>query len=332
MSTIPAERLREGEQILVRGKISFSRLQRLVEGEALVKSIAQARLRGALYPTDVPHTTINLVDAQVVFANPAAPTPEEQFVQEKIYAVKSGDHAGKAGFNIDNKSSFLPTVLEMDPENPGQYRQLVLERDLASGLEVTLVLQVFKPKTYEKRGLGLQQVVLNEPVRYYASGVDASVLAARGIVVNGGIRSVAAADSTAAAAAPIAADADFGGGYVPANSQTDGNGFAVPTPGAQGIVPVPSYAAQAFPQSAPAVPVVAAQPAFAAPVVAAPVAPVETAEQTIARLQQQLAEQHAAQNGSGGGSPFDAAPVPVLAGVSASPWDVPSQAVPAYQG
>lgn len=337
---IPAERLREGQQILVRGKISFSRLASLVDGEALAKSITQARARGALYPTDVPHTTVSLVDVQVAFADPAAPTQEEQFVQERIYTVKSGDNAGKQGFNIDNKSSFLPTVLEADPENPGQYRQLVLERDLASGVDVTLVLQVFKPVKYEKRGLGLQQVVLMEAPRYFASaGADHVALAARGIVVNGPIRPITA-PAPAAAGAPLAPAAAIGGDYVvPANSQADANGFVVPTPGAQGVIPAPAVAAQAFPVSAPAPAAAYAQPAApvaqVAPVAqAAPATQAEIQAQTIARLQQQLAEQTAAVSNSGGASAFDA---PALVGAGAgvggaNPWDVSGQGSPAFQG
>jgi hypothetical protein len=335
MSTIPAERLREGQQILVQGNVSFSRLAALVEGEALANSVIQAKARGALYPTTVPHTTINLVNAVVVPATAGVLTPEEQFVQEKLHTVKSGDNVGKLAFNIDNKSSYLPTVLEPDPEHEGQYRQLVLERDLAGGILVTIVLEVFKPKSYEKRGLGLQQVVLNEPVRYFSSGVDTQALAARGIVVNGGVRAVAASEA-AAAGTPIAGDPSV---VAPANSGVDVNGFAVPTPGAQGVVPTPSYATQAFPVSAPVAQVAAPVAAPAAPVVqaAAPVAqmtPVETNEQIIARLQQQLAESTAAAAGSGGGSPFDTAPaqVPVLAGAGVGPWDVPGQGAPAYQG
>jgi len=328
--TIPAERLREGKQILVRGKISFSRLAQLVDGDALVKSIEQARKRGVIYPTTVPHTTINLFDAQVIPADSAVATLEETFVHEHLYVIKSGDNAGKSGYSIDNKGNYLPTVLEQDPANPGQYRQLQLERDLAGGIEVTLVLQVFKPATYEKRGLGLQQVVLNEPVRYFASGVDTDALAARGIVVNGPIRPVAGSESIAASAAPVgsgvfAGAGDYAAAPVPANSAADANGFAVPTPGAQGVVPVPTVASQAFPLSTPV--------AAAAVAAAAPVATAETPQQQIARLQQQIAESAAAQAGSGGGSAFDAAPVAPATQLAAgvSPWDVPTQAAPAIQ-
>ena len=316
--TISAASLREGQQILVTGKISFSRLAALVEGPALVKSIEQSRARGAIYPTLVPHTTINLVDAEVVVANPASATPEEQYTHEKIYVSKTGDNAGKNVFSIDNKSAYLPTVLEQDPTVPGSYRQLVLERDLASGLSVTLVLEVFKAGDNANRGLGLQQVVLNEAVRYFASGgVDTSALAARGIVINGAIRSVSGADSAAAAAA-FANEAELSG-FIPANSELDANGYPAPTPGALGVVPAPSLAASTFPLSTPVV----AQAPVLAPVQLA--APVETPEQQIARLQAQISEQAAAAAGSGGASAF-AAPV-----AAPTPWAVGTPA-PAYQG
>ncbi|ROR76023.1 hypothetical protein SAMN06295974_3831 [Plantibacter flavus] len=342
---IPAERLREGQQVLVRGNISFSRLASLVEGEALARSIEQAKSRGSLYPTKVPHTTINIVNARVVPGDPTNPTLEEQFVNEKIFPVKKGENAGKPGFGLDSKSTYLPTILEPDPEHEGQYRQVVLERDLASGLDVTIVINIFKNGDFEKRGLGLQQVVLHEELRYFASGVSAAQLAARGIVVHGDVKPVTgvAAGPVAGAAAPQAAVAAAPVEY-PANTVADPRGYAAPMPGAQGTFPAPAAqsfpvsaplvqtapAAQAFPQAAPAAALAAQQFPVSAPVQApAPAAatvaaPVESPEETIARLQQQLAEQAAAQNGSGGASAFDAAApaaAPTAVGGS-SPWDV----------
>lgn len=330
--SIPAERLREGQQILVRGHVAFSRIASLIEGAALQRRIEQERARGSMYPTTQPHTTISLVDAQVLPLDAANPTLEEQFVNEKIYEIKKGENQGKRGFGIDNKSTFLPTVLEQDPDNAGVYRQLVLERDLAGGLDVTLVIQTFKPNGYEKRGLGLQQVVLNEPVRYYASGVDTSALAARGIVVNGPIRSVSGAEAPAdpaTAAAAFAQEAALSGFEVPANTGADANGLPVPTPGAVGVAP--AQAAPLFPQT----PVAAPQPQ-AAPVASQPAAqqapgalPGESAAQTIARLQQQLAETQAATAASGGESAFGA---PAAAGQEPSPWNIPGGGPVAYQG
>ncbi len=292
MSTVSASQLRPNEIIVVRGKVSFSRLARVIEGEALAERIKNSKSQ---YPTTVPHTTISLSDAQVIPANPAAPTPEEIYVSEKFYTIKSGDNAGKIGFGLDNKGTFLPIVLEQDPDNPGQYRQLVLPQDLATGVDVTLVLNVFA-SGYSNKGIGIQQVVLNEPVRYYASGIDTNQLAARGIVVNGPIAPVASADSPAAQA-PTA----------PADASTVINGDGLPMPGVL---------------TAPAQPVApAAQPAFAQPV--APTAAPSNSDAHIAQLQQQLAEAQAAAAGAGGESAFAAPAAPAAApqlGDVPSPW------------
>jgi len=335
VSTVSAANLREGQQIIVQGRTSYSRLASLVDGEALAKSIQQAVARGSKYPTKVPHTTVNLVDAQVVFADVNAATPEEIFVHEKIYDVKQGDNAGKKGYSIDNKSTFLPTILEQDPENPGQYRQLVLERDLAGGLLVMLVLQVFKSGDNENRGIGLQQVVLQEPVKYYSSGMDTSALAARGIVVNGPIKTVSASDAAATAFAGEAARS----GFDPSTTQVSASGFAGPVPGMQGTVPAPAPVSP-FPVSAPApapaqqfAPAPQAAPfqqAAPAPIPAA--APALTPEQQIAQLTQQIEQQKAALAGQGGASAFgDAVPAPVAAAAT-SPWDVAGASAPAFTG
>lgn len=332
---VPAERLREGQQILVRGKTSFSRIASVIDGPALERRVAQELKRGSLYPTKVPHTTISIIDAQVLPLDPTAPTQEETFVFEKTFELKTGENAGRRGFNVDNKSTTLPTVLEMDPDVAGSYRQLVLERDLASGLDVTLVLEVYKPKGYEKRGLALRQVVLHEPVRYYASsGVDTSALAARGIVVNGPIRTVSASESPAAvspedAAATFQEEAARTGFAVPANTGVSAEGLPVPTPGAIGSAPMSAPAAQMFPQSAPVTQAPAPVAAPAAPAVAGAF-PGETPEQAIARLQQQLAESQNAQAASGGASAFDA-PAPAAVG-GLTPWDVPGAGPAAFQG
>lgn len=292
MSTVSASQLRPNEIIVVRGKVSFSRLARVIEGEALAERIKNSKSQ---YPTTVPHTTISLFDAQVIPANPAAPTPEEIYVSEKFYTIKSGDNAGKTGFGLDNKGTFLPIVLEQDPDNPGQYRQLVLPQDLATGVDVTLVLNVFA-SGYSNKGIGIQQVVLNEPVRYYASGIDTNQLAARGIIVNGPIAPVASADSPAAQA-PAA----------PADASTVINEQGLPMPG--------TLTAPAAPVAQPVAPVA---PVAAAP--AAPAAPVDESAR-IAQLQQQLAEAQAAAAGSGGQSAF-AAPAAAAPqqGTVPSPW------------
>lgn len=324
---IAAERLAANQTIIVKGKTSFSRLARHVSGKELEDSVRRAKAAGRLYPTDRDHTTIWIVDAEVQYADPANPTLEEQFIVQQLFTYKKGDNTGRVGYSIDDTSPFIPLVLVPDEENPGSHRQLVLESDLASGLDVRVVLSTFKSKAgYQKTGVGLQQVVLDEAPKYYTQGVNTGELAARGITVSGGITRVSAEDAAAAAAPQAAAQGSYVG--------TDENGFptagpvapqaqapAAPAPQAQAPVqpaapaPAPAPAPQA--QAPAPVAQAPAQPAAPAPQAQAPAQAEGTPEQKIARLQAQL---DAARNSgqAAGTSAFDQGQAPTQ---NPDPWD-----------
>lgn len=315
---IAAERLAADQTIIVKGKTSFSRLARHVSGKELEDSVRRAKAAGRLYPTDRDHTTISIVDAEVQYADPANPTLEEQFIAQQLFTYKKGDNAGRVGYSIDDTSPFLPLVLVPDEENPGSHRQMVLESDLASGLDVRVVLSTFKSKAgYQKTGVGLQQVVLDEAPKYYTQGVNTGELAARGITVSGGITRVSAEDAAAAAAPQAAAQGSYVG--------TDENGFPTAGPVApQAQAPAaPAPQAQAPVQPAAPAPAPApvaqapAQPAAPAPQAQAPAQAEETPEQKIARLQAQL---EAARNSgqAAGTSAFDQGQAPTQ---NPDPWD-----------
>lgn len=313
---IAAERLAADQTIIVKGKTSFSRLARHVSGKELEDSIRRAKAAGRLYPTDRDHTTISVVDAEVQYADPANPTLEEQFIAQQLFAYKKGDNAGRIGYSIDDISPFLPLILIPDEENPGSHRQLVLDNDLAPGLDVRLVLSTFKSKAgYQKTGVGLQQVVLDEAPQYYTQGANTSELAARGITVSGGITRVPASE----AAAPAAAQGTYVG--------TDENGFPAAGPvapqaqaPAQPQAPVQQTPAAPVAQ-APVQPAAPAQPQAPAPAAPAPAQPQaqpeETQEQKVARLQAQL--EAARNSGQGAGtSAFDQGQAPTQ---NPDPWD-----------
>ena len=308
MATIPAERLREDQTVIVRGRISYSRLAKLIDGAELVRSIESARKRGSLYPTDRPHTTISLVDARVIPLNPSAPTVEEQYTAEKLYQVKSGDNAGKTGFSIDDKSPNLPPVFEPIPaeeqDGAGSHRQVVLQQDLDSGLDVTLVLRTFQSGSYAKKGLGIQQVILNEPLRYYNSAsIDTTALSALGITIAGPVQRVSGAE--AASRVPDAPVQVQDEGSLPEGTQVV-DGLALPGPVAS--APAPAAFQQPVAQAAPVVEDPAAEIASLKAQLAGGVPPVETPEQELARLRAQVAGQQAAT--PVGQSPFDVDPGP----------------------
>lgn len=304
MATIPAERLREDQTVIVRGHISYSRLAKLIDGAELVRSIESARKRGSLYPTDKPHTTISLVDARVVPLTPGSPTLEEQYTAEKLYQVKSGDNAGKTGFSIDDKSPNLPPVFEPHDDGKGgtEHRQVILEQDLDSGLDVTLVLRTFQSGGYAKKGLGIQQVILNEPLRYYNSAsINTAALSALGITIAGPVQRVSGAE--AASRVPDAPVQDEGS--LPEGTQVV-DGLALPGPVAS--APAPAVFQQPVAQAAPVAEDPAAEITRLKAQIAAGAPPVETPEQELARLRAQVAGQQAAT--PAGQSPFDVDPGP----------------------
>lgn len=273
--SIPAERLKEGSKIFVRGKILFSRLAKLIEGPALQRSIEQARKRGALYPIDVPHTTITLIDPQVL-PQGDTPTVEEQFIQERFYDIKSGDNVGHKAFNLNDRSGMLPIVFEPIPadeqDGTGSHRQVILTSDLDTDLDVTLMVDVFKPKNYEKRGIGIGSVILNEPIRYYGSNINNNVLSKFGITLSGPVRRVNVDEARANVAdTPDESENNAPQGTtLPSVTTDDGYVLPAPTP----MVPAP--VAQPVVQSAPAP------------------APVDNSAE-IARLEAELAKDQAAQ-------------------------------------
>lgn len=281
MSTISAESLRADQYVLVRGHTSFSRLARLIEGPELEKRAAEGAARGQQYPTNVPHTTISLVDPEVVFEDPNAPTQEELYVQGKFFQLNKGVNAGKTSFSIDNKSTNLANVFEPDPDNPGSHRQLILDSDLATGLDVTLVLRTFKPKSHPKKGLGLQQIILHEAPRYFSQSVNTEELAARGITISGPVTVVDGHNLPNSA--PLT------------HSTTVVADDGLPMPGPSTAAPAPQ--AQAAPAPAPTE---TPEQELARLRAAQNPAPVETPEQELARLR----AAQAAQAASGGQSAF----------------------------
>lgn len=241
---IQAEQLTAGQTVLVRGELTYSRLTRLIQGEELT-AVNARRQQNGISPISQPHTTVSLTDAEVVFADPNAPTPEEQFVSERRYTSKKHPERGATNYNVDSKGTTLPIIAIPDPDVPGAFKQDTSGRELAAGQPVTLVLRTYKPKNYAKHGLAIDQVVLSAEPRYYVAGGGASPeeLAARGITFS---------------TPPQAVDGNtaIGTGDVPAYD--DDSAQALPLPGLTAAPAAPAQAAPATPAVTPAAPVQAA--------------------------------------------------------------------------
>jgi hypothetical protein len=183
--SVSAGQLTEGISVFIRGKLGFARLTRLIEGAELAAS-DQRKVQNGMSPVVRQHTTSTIPEAEVQFADPANPTVEEQFVSERRYVSKKNPDTG-VNYSIDSKGNDLrlPIVAIPSAAGDGTYDQDGSGQELAQGLDVTLVLSVYKPKNFNNRGLALEQVIVHEPPRYYnTGGVATRELAARGIVFN----------------------------------------------------------------------------------------------------------------------------------------------------
>lgn len=192
--TIPSEKLREGTYVSVSGTIAYSRVRSFIDGSELAKRASDARARGVLYPPDRPHTTIAVVDPQVRYTGPNnTPTPEELWVEESFFAYKQGKYAGQTAYSVDTLGTQLPVILERQAD--GSAVPVNPDGELANNQSVTLMLQVYKPKNYEKRGIGLRTVCVNGPVKTYGGdGSLAEALAQAGITVVGELKPATAAN------------------------------------------------------------------------------------------------------------------------------------------
>jgi hypothetical protein len=276
--SISANQLTEGTSVFIRGKLAFARLTSLIEGAALAAS-DQRKVQNGMSPVGKPHTTATITEAEVQFADPANPTVEEQFVSERRYASKKNPASG-ANYSIDSKGTNLPIIAIPSDKNDGTYDQDTSGQELAQGLDVTLVLRVYKPKNFANRGLSLDQVIVHEAPRYYnAGGVATGELAARGIVFNAPPRAVQAQPGTDSAVGngedPVGTDVEDGLS-VPAPQPAVAAPVAAPTP-AQVHTQVATAPVAVLPE-APAAPVPAVQPQQ------------ETPEQKLARLERENAE------------------------------------------
>ncbi|MEU7156097.1 hypothetical protein AB0A98_06580 [Streptomyces chrestomyceticus] len=199
--SISADQIAEGKNVFIRGKLGFAVLARLIEGAELDAS-DQRRTKNGMTPIGRPHTTATIIHAEVQFADPHNPTVEEQFVSERRYDSPKRPETGP-NYSIDSKGSTLPIIAIPSPKGDGTYDQDASGRELAQGLDVTLVLRTYRSQNFKNRGLALEQVIVHETPRYYVPGVDQAELAARGIVLNGTPRPVQATPASAASAAAV---------------------------------------------------------------------------------------------------------------------------------
>lgn len=258
--TINSNMLTPGKTFMIRGKLTFSRVATQVAGDELVRDM-QKRQQRRMNPIDKPYTTASICEAQIIYhPNPdGSKTNEDIYAEESLYQSTSNNATGWC-FSGYNKGKALPWIgmgrndgkggLVVDQIPPEEVRG-----ELASGLDVTLVMRVFASSP--NQGVSMDGIIVNEPIRYYSGGSGAG-LADYGITFNPAPGNAAPAAS--APTAPAASAAPTAGTPVTPPAGTDPYSYpgASAAPTATGTYGYPSApaggqpAASAAPAPAPA--------------------------------------------------------------------------------
>lgn len=165
--TIQSSRLNPNATYLVRGKVGYSK----VASQTTDKEREEAN-KHRVHPVDKNYTSMTIYNAQILCKNPQAPTIEEQYASESLYKSSSPKYPGN-NFSAMNKTRNLPSigVISPTPENPNNYVEIIPEHELAPGLDVTLVMRVYKGQG-SNNGVSLDRVLVNEPIQYYGGNSE----------------------------------------------------------------------------------------------------------------------------------------------------------------
>lgn len=266
--TITTNQLTPGRIFLVRGKVGFSRLTSRIEGEELQQDIQRRRSKGWL-PIEKPYTTITINQAEVIVKDRNNIQPEEQYAIESLYTSSSQRGQGGYSYTANNKGTrALPYIAVTRAGAQGVVDQIQPEGELANGLDVTLVMRVFKGKP--NMGVSLDGVIVNEPIRYFDNTRAGDGLDGFGITFNplapGTLPTAAETDNSHGAEQPAYA------GHEDLPFVSEGAGAAANT--AAPVTPAP---AGVMPQATAAAPVTHVAPAGNA--MNAPINPMGTAPQ-----------------------------------------------------
>lgn len=198
MYKIEVKHLQPNKKVIVRGKVVFSRITSQIAGQELIDANQKAMARG-MKPTNKPYTELTINNAQVLILDPSRPTLEEQYAQQKLYITKGMNTTDKtARFTQRNSGKFLPIVAVKDVSS-NTYNVITPEAELAIGLDVTLICNTFKTKF--GTGISLDQVLVNEPIRYYQP--QNNDLAAYGLNIQGNIQRQVAPSAPQALIQPV---------------------------------------------------------------------------------------------------------------------------------
>ncbi len=201
MNKITTNDLKPDTYFYVRGKIAYSRLGRQTTDEERAKYN-----EGKRFPIARNYTHITIHDATIIARDPANPTLEEQYGVQSLYRSSNPDTSGLCFF-AKNTSNKLPEIRVRNKET-GEYDAFDLKgRELANGLDVTVVMKIFSTNA-GNAGVAIDSVIVNEDIKYFSNRTAASNAVMRDLNIVFSDKTQTAEPDDSASAAPQT-DASF---------------------------------------------------------------------------------------------------------------------------
>ena len=160
----------------VRGKVAYSRIATMYTQEEVEERAVRDRARGLTNPPTKPFSEITLKDVKIEIIGEQNAVFNDYLQNQKFYVTKNEPNTPH--YSIRNKGNRVPNVFQKTGENTLQ--KMTLEDELARDMDVTLMLNCYSSKKGFNNGIGLQCVILNEPVRYFSSAGSTSELGKAG--------------------------------------------------------------------------------------------------------------------------------------------------------
>lgn len=150
--------VKPGDRIILKGKVSFARIDKLVEGEALARE-NDRRAKIGMMPTK-PFRSITIEEPEIVKGQG---TPLANYYGQTVYTSKA---SGKKAISIDSKSLFAPQYGHIQNGKVVQIPDP--KKNPAPGQVVYLYITAFAPKGFNRIGSTFDAIVFEEgDIKFY---------------------------------------------------------------------------------------------------------------------------------------------------------------------
>lgn len=159
--TLEQLQVKDKDSVVIKGQVTFARLDKLVEGEALDKENERRRQQGRI-TADKPFRSVTISNPEIVAGKG---TPLATYYGQSVYNTKDGNQA----MSFESKSPFAPKFAHI--QNGKLVEIADPMKNPAPGQEIYIMLEAYSPKNFSKMGASFTQIAYGEgEIEYYGGG------------------------------------------------------------------------------------------------------------------------------------------------------------------